>query len=677
MLAVTMLFSVFTPITAIAGQCDPIQESTQNESTTERGEYVIALEENMAALVSEPGEAAEISKETDMIIYETDLSEEELLQLKQSGEAVVEENFFLFGANAKEEPKRPIKGALSDGQDAQESNREGTDWNYRMIRWDEPADKPAESTDDPVKVAVLDSGIELLSGIPVRDSVNLVKEEQDLPYYMNDMVGHGTAVADIIHQICPDAWLYAVRVLDRENRGRLSDIVEGIYWCIDQDVDIINMSFGTPRESEILRDAVQAAANAGILIVGSAGNGGSEAGIEYPARFEEVVAVGAVGTDAKRTEESATGSELELVAPGEQIAVKSMFGMETVSSGTSMAAPHIAGAAAVLMEQDAQKDAVQVRAVLNESGNPLGSKEEYGSGIVDIAYAKQLLEEDVVTSQEGSVCAYADGQQTERVRDAVQTFEEVDYVEGRWGKDKHKELMQDAAVDFGDFSATEMKLLKAGAVYPDIKEAMPNDPEWHGQFWENYIANYISAVKLALLAGDTAALPKAKGQSEGCYQRIKSKVSTKNMNGKSWNAIIADTTGLDYGSQSASVKKKWRKTFLSGMACHTGTDAFAHSAYYRDQYGFTYQIEHKNGADNPDVKNNRYKCAGRLAYETAANCQLGISGDVIDFWPADNTIWKDFLMRNILEYAIQADKSNYGEKTLREWFGPIDYRVYD
>ena len=78
-----------------------------------------------------------------------------------------------------------------------------TEWNYQMIR----ADKVSRETDSkraPVKVAVLDSGIELLSGIPVSSSINLVKEEQDLPYYMNDMVGHGTAVADIIYQICPN-----------------------------------------------------------------------------------------------------------------------------------------------------------------------------------------------------------------------------------------------------------------------------------------------------------------------------------------------------------------------------------------------------------------------------------------------------------------------------------------
>lgn len=441
------------------------------------------------------------------------------------------------------------------------------------------------------------------------------------------------------------------------------------------------MSFGTPRESEILRDAVQAAANAGILIVGSAGNGGSEAGIEYPARFEEVVAVGAVGTDAKRTEESATGSELELVAPGEQIAVKSMFGMETVSSGTSMAAPHIAGAAAVLMEQDAQKDAGQVRAVLNESGNPLGSKEEYGAGIVDIAYAKQLLEEGVVTSQEGSVCAYADGQQTERAREEVQTFEEVDYVEGRWKGEDHKLLMEDGAVKFGDFSATEIRLLKAGAVYPDKTEAMPHGsdyPEWHGHYKENYVANYISAIKIALLAGDTTALPKAKGQSDVCYQRMKSMISTKKINGKSWQDIISERTGLDYAGQSASVQKKWRKTFLFGMACHTGTDAFAHSTYYKDSKGNMIHLDHgtNNGwANVPSKFENRFDCARELAYKTAVSCQLEWSGEAVDFMPDDQDYLSGFYMRNILYYVIQADKQDYGVKTLTEWFKPIDYRV--
>lgn len=212
---------------------------------------------------------------------------------------------------------------------------------------------------------------------------------------MNDMVGHGTAVADIIHQICPQAELYSVRVLDKQNRGRLSDIVKGIYWCIEQHVDIINMSFGTARESEILKKAIQDAADCGIMIVGSAGNGGSGSDVEYPAAFDEVIAVGAVDTSAQKTEESTTGSEVELVAPGSQIMTKSMLGMTTVSSGTSMVAPHVTGAAALLMQQDGEKEAEEIRYILDVSSNPLGETDEYGYGIIDVKHAQELLEDNI------------------------------------------------------------------------------------------------------------------------------------------------------------------------------------------------------------------------------------------------------------------------------------------
>ena len=92
----------------------------------------------------------------------------------------------------------------------------------------------------------------------------------------------------------------------------------------------------------------------GILLVSSAGNGDTQ-GVEYPAAYEEVIAVGAVNTSAKKTEESAVGEEVELVAPGEQILSDSMLGLETVVSGTSMAAPHVIAVAAVLWQKDKTK----------------------------------------------------------------------------------------------------------------------------------------------------------------------------------------------------------------------------------------------------------------------------------------------------------------------------------
>ena len=227
-----------------------------------RGEYVICVEDCAETSAQQTEDMEEITVTSDSTLCESDLSDSQLQQLEQTENVQIEKNIFLFGAESDNTTENDIEEIC-------------TEWNYQMIR----ADKVSRETDSkraPVKVAVLDSGIELLSGIPVSSSINLVKEEQDLPYYMNDMVGHGTAVADIIYQICPNTQIYSVRVLDKDNKGRLSDIVQGIYWCIERGVDIINMSFGTWNHSEILQEAIQAASNQGILIVASAGNSGGD-----------------------------------------------------------------------------------------------------------------------------------------------------------------------------------------------------------------------------------------------------------------------------------------------------------------------------------------------------------------------------------------------------------------
>ncbi len=301
-LSISMIVSAIVPVDVMAVETEAEWENeldvTDDPDETDRGEYVIYTEGDI------PEEQIELVQEVsdgESVVCEADLSQEQVLLLNQSEEVYVEENFFLSGAG--------LDDMETGGQDdVSENMEEDMEWNYQMIHADKVS-KEMDADENPVKVAVMDSGIELLSCIPVYGSVNLVKEEQDLPYYMNDMVGHGTAVADIINQIAPEAQLYSVRVLDEENRGRLSDVVEGIYWCIDNGMDIINMSFGTWKESEILRKAIQEASAQGIMIVASAGNGGVGANVEYPAAFPEVMAIGAVDTSAQRTEES--GSALK------------------------------------------------------------------------------------------------------------------------------------------------------------------------------------------------------------------------------------------------------------------------------------------------------------------------------------------------------------------------------
>ena len=121
-------------------------------------------------------------------------------------------------------------------------------------------------------------------------------------------------------------------------------------------MDIINLSLGTTINSKILHKAIIDANNAGILIVAAAGNRGKSDGIvEYPAAYKEVLSVGAIDSNADISETSSYGDKVDVVAPGELIKTVANFGMETVSSGTSMAAPHVVGIASVLWQKDKTK----------------------------------------------------------------------------------------------------------------------------------------------------------------------------------------------------------------------------------------------------------------------------------------------------------------------------------
>ena len=138
------------------------------------------------------------------------------------------------------------------------------DWNYDMINVKRADVSELDDVEDglvsenAIKVAVLDSGVDYVAtDAKVVECVNLIEDDQDVEDMLSDTTGHGSAVAGIINNIDPDAAIYSVRVLDENNTTTLSRVVEGIYWCIENDVDIINMSFGTEINSEILHQAIQ------------------------------------------------------------------------------------------------------------------------------------------------------------------------------------------------------------------------------------------------------------------------------------------------------------------------------------------------------------------------------------------------------------------------------------
>ncbi len=207
-----------------------------------------------------------------------------------------------------------------------------------------------------VRVAVLDSGIDLdHSDLRVAGDVSFVDGAGD----GDDDNGHGTMVAGIIAAldngvgvtgVAPDAELYAVKVLDSAGHGTGAGIVGGIEWAIDNEMQVIVMSFGSARSlPRSVRRALDRAAKAGIVLVAGAGNTGDQGIIYAPANHEAVIAVGAADRRGERADFSGTGADLELLAPGTGIVSTYRGGGYATGSGTSLAAPYVAGLAARLI----------------------------------------------------------------------------------------------------------------------------------------------------------------------------------------------------------------------------------------------------------------------------------------------------------------------------------------
>ncbi len=210
---------------------------------------------------------------------------------------------------------------------------------------------------------------------------------------------HGTHVAgtagavnnDIgVVGVATEAELYAAKVLDRRGSGSFSDVADAIIWSADEGHDVANLSLGGGASSAV-EDAVEYANDEGVLLIASAGNDGGS--VNYPAAYEEVVAVSATDNDDNLAGFSSNGPEVELTAPG--VSVLSSVPRDNYDSfnGTSMSAPHVAGTAAYLMADGMSHD--DARGHLKETAEDIGLNDnEQGAGLVDVAAALDVDEED-------------------------------------------------------------------------------------------------------------------------------------------------------------------------------------------------------------------------------------------------------------------------------------------
>lgn len=249
-----------------------------------------------------------------------------------------------------------------------------------------------------VKVGIIDTGIASShTDLKVVGGASFVSGES----YNTDGNGHGTHVAGTVAAldnttgvlgVAPNVSLYAIKVLNSSGSGTYSAIVSGIEWATQNGLDVINMSLGGPSGSTALKQAVDKAYASGIVVVAAAGNSGSSGSqntIGYPAKYDSVIAVGAVDSNKNRASFSSVGSELEVMAPG--VSVYSTYPSNTYTSlnGTSMASPHVAGAAALILSKYPTLSASQVRNRLSSTATNLGDSFYYGKGLINVEAAAQ------------------------------------------------------------------------------------------------------------------------------------------------------------------------------------------------------------------------------------------------------------------------------------------------
>jgi subtilisin family serine protease len=176
-----------------------------------------------------------------------------------------------------------------------------------------------------------------------------------------------------------------VRVLGDDGLGWDVDTASGIVWAVDAGADVINLSLAIDVSSPQLEAAVDYAERAGVVVVAAAGNGGPSGKMPYPARYGTVVAVAASSPLSLIAGFSTWGPHVDVAAPGVGI-VSTVPGGYMSLSGTSMAAPHVAGVAALVAASDPSYTPAQLRARLSytatDAGLP-GRDDAFGAGIID------------------------------------------------------------------------------------------------------------------------------------------------------------------------------------------------------------------------------------------------------------------------------------------------------
>lgn len=260
-------------------------------------------------------------------------------------------------------------------------------------------------TGNGVKIAVIDSGIGPHDDIKVEKSVSFLESDAT----NIDRNGHGTHIAGIIGAldndigvkgIAPDAELYALKVFGADGKGTTSDVILAIDWAIEHKMDIINLSLTSKVGSPAYEQIVNRAYEKGSLLVAAAGNETNTNPaidiVEYPARYENAIAVASVNRNNQKSIHSSIGPTVEIAAPGENIYSTYLGNGYAIQSGTSLATAFVTGQLALMKEAYPSLSNRQLRKKMIDDAIDLGPKGRdsvFGYGLYQTSsYEKPLYE---------------------------------------------------------------------------------------------------------------------------------------------------------------------------------------------------------------------------------------------------------------------------------------------
>lgn len=247
---------------------------------------------------------------------------------------------------------------------------------------------------DGIRVGIIDTGIDL-SHPDLKENIKDVYGPLDCKNIEDDN-GHGTHVAGTIAAldndigvigVSPKVSIYSAKAFDGRGRGRVSNIIESLNWCIKKKVHVINMSFGFTMRSFALERAIKEVYRHNIVMIAAAGNSGGDNKVMYPAKYSEVIATAASDINDGVASFSSGGLEVDVLAPGVDIISTYIGGKYKKLSGTSMASPHVTGACALLLSRH-NLSPEQVKSVLSYTAKDLGHpREKQGAGLINASKA--------------------------------------------------------------------------------------------------------------------------------------------------------------------------------------------------------------------------------------------------------------------------------------------------